>query len=151
MVEKLSVEDKLALAHFYSVSCLSDEERARKIKDLQSKGYSLGKLSLLWRVPKTTLHGWSNPVKKREVYAREKGVGKSSLALKVCDNISQRKVVGVEKIREAFSDVPKVFDFNSWVVDALDNIKVTDIPMTQVEKKNFDLLLLRLNRIRRLK
>ena len=68
-MEEYTVEDKLFIAHGYTITCLSDEERSKKIKDLLEKGMTYGKLAVLWKVPKTTVFGWANLNKKRSYYS----------------------------------------------------------------------------------
>lgn len=68
MIEELTTENKLTLAHLYSISCLSNKERQGAIQDLISKGFTLGKLSALWNIPRSTIYYWANPEKKTDSY-----------------------------------------------------------------------------------
>ena len=68
---KLNTEDKLVMAHFYSLGCLNNKERAEKIRSLLDKGMTYGKLSELWNVPRNTIFGWANPSKKAVTYAEK--------------------------------------------------------------------------------
>ena len=63
-MEELTTEDKLFLSYGYTVSCLTDDERAKKIKELLKRGFTYGKLALLWNRPRNTIFYWANPGKR---------------------------------------------------------------------------------------
>ena len=69
-MEELNTNEKLALAHFYQIGILNEEERKVKIKELL-KTFTYGQLSLLLKIPKTTLFNWANPESKAGYYYNE--------------------------------------------------------------------------------
>ena len=136
-MKDLDIEDKLAMAYFYNLNCLSDIERQKKLSDLLSKGYTYGKLSLLFKTPKTTLHGWANPDKKKAVYDK----GESIKDIKVSDPIK------VSKVASGYDHANTKFSFYCWIQEGFDNIKVEAIPLTDAQKRNIDIIQLRLYKI----
>jgi len=138
-MKDLSVEDKLAMAHFYNLSCLSDTERKRKLKDLVSKGFSLGKLSVMFKIPKTTIHGWVNPDKKKVYYKSE------------CSEPSEVQNKEVQnKTRIDYSQVQESgFDIASWISIGMKNIK--EVKLSDANKKLVEMLILKLSRVRGIK
>ena len=69
-MEDLDLNEKLALAHFYQAGVLNNEERKTKVNELLKK-FTYGQLSLLLKIPKTTLFNWANPESKAGYYYNE--------------------------------------------------------------------------------
>jgi len=57
----------------------------------------------------------------------------------------------ISQIEHGYTCATTPFSIYRWIQEGLDNIKDTDIPMTQAQKRDVDILLLRLNKIRNMK
>ena len=54
----------------------------------------------------------------------------------------------ISQIEHGYTCATTPFSIYRWIQEGLDNINDTDIPMTQAQKRDFDILLLKLNKIR---